>query len=88
MNKTLESEINQLHAEICAGLADPNRIMLLYSLSQSRTQCDRTLQRIGDASAAYLTASESFARTRHGHHRKARHGDRLQSRRQTIDRGA
>jgi DNA-binding transcriptional ArsR family regulator len=35
MNKTLESEINQLHAEICAGLADPNRIMLLYSLSQS-----------------------------------------------------
>jgi DNA-binding transcriptional ArsR family regulator len=35
MNKTLENEINQLHAEICAGLADPNRIMLLYSLSQS-----------------------------------------------------
>ena len=35
MNKTLENEITQLHAEICAGLADPNRIMLLYSLSQS-----------------------------------------------------
>jgi DNA-binding transcriptional ArsR family regulator len=35
MNKTLESEINQLHAEICAGLADPNRIMILYALSQS-----------------------------------------------------
>jgi DNA-binding transcriptional ArsR family regulator len=35
MNKSLESEITQLHAEICAGLADPNRIMLLYSLSQS-----------------------------------------------------
>ena len=35
MNKTLENEINQLHAEICAGLADPNRIMLLYSLAQS-----------------------------------------------------
>jgi ArsR family transcriptional regulator len=35
MNKTLESEITQLHAEICAGLADPNRIMLLYSLAQS-----------------------------------------------------
>ena len=35
MNKTLENEINQLHAEICAGLADPNRIMILYSLSQS-----------------------------------------------------
>ncbi len=35
MNKTLESEINQLHAEICAGLADPNRILLLYALSQN-----------------------------------------------------
>ncbi len=35
MNKTLEAEVTQLHAEICAGLADPNRIMILYTLSQS-----------------------------------------------------
>jgi DNA-binding transcriptional ArsR family regulator len=35
MNKTLESEVNQLHAEICGGLADPNRIMILYTLSQN-----------------------------------------------------
>ena len=35
MNKTLEVEVTQLHAEICAGLADPNRIMILYTLSQS-----------------------------------------------------
>jgi ArsR family transcriptional regulator len=34
MNLTLENEITQLHAEICAGLADPNRIMILYALSQ------------------------------------------------------
>ncbi len=34
MNNSLEAEITQLHAEICAGLADPNRIMILYSLSQ------------------------------------------------------
>ncbi len=34
MNKTLELEINQLHAEICGGLADPTRIMILYTLSQ------------------------------------------------------
>lgn len=34
MNKSLEAEITQLHAEICAGLADPNRIMILYTLSQ------------------------------------------------------
>ena len=35
MNKILEVEVNQLHAEICGGLADPNRIMILYTLSQS-----------------------------------------------------
>jgi DNA-binding transcriptional ArsR family regulator len=35
MNKSLEAEVTQLHAEICAGLADPNRILILYELSQS-----------------------------------------------------
>lgn len=34
MNSALEIEILQLHAEICAGLADPTRIMILYTLSQ------------------------------------------------------
>lgn len=33
MNSDLESEVLQLHAEICAGLADPSRIMILYELS-------------------------------------------------------
>jgi ArsR family transcriptional regulator len=35
MNSNLESEVTQLHAEICAGLADPNRILILYELWQS-----------------------------------------------------
>jgi ArsR family transcriptional regulator len=35
MNTNLEIEITQLHAEICAGLADPNRILILYELSQA-----------------------------------------------------
>lgn len=35
MNQNLELEITQLHAEICGGLADPNRILILYELSQS-----------------------------------------------------
>lgn len=35
MNTGFANEINQLHAEICAGLADPTRIMLLYALSQT-----------------------------------------------------
>lgn len=32
MNTTLKAEVTQLHAEICGGLADPNRIMILYEL--------------------------------------------------------
>ncbi len=35
MHSGLETEITQLHAEICAGLADPNRILILYALAQS-----------------------------------------------------
>jgi ArsR family transcriptional regulator len=33
MKPGLVHEINQLHAEICAGLADPNRILILYELA-------------------------------------------------------
>ena len=33
MNSPLEAEVLQLHAEICAGLADPSRIMILYALA-------------------------------------------------------
>jgi ArsR family transcriptional regulator len=32
MNHKLEQEINQLHAEFCAGLADPKRLLILYTL--------------------------------------------------------
>ena len=34
MNHSLEVEVNDLHAHICAGLADPKRIMILYSLAE------------------------------------------------------
>jgi ArsR family transcriptional regulator len=30
---SLEHEVNQLHSEICAGLADPKRILILYALA-------------------------------------------------------
>lgn len=35
MNREFEQEVNQLHAEICAGLADPKRITILYMLSEA-----------------------------------------------------
>ncbi len=33
MNRLLEQEVNQLHAQVCAGLADPKRILIMYELA-------------------------------------------------------
>ena len=33
MNQNLAQEIHQMHAELCSGLADPSRLMILYTLS-------------------------------------------------------
>ncbi len=34
MTKSLKDEINKLHAQVCSGLADPNRILILYKLAE------------------------------------------------------
>jgi ArsR family transcriptional regulator len=31
---SLEREVDQLHSRLCAGLADPKRILLLYALAE------------------------------------------------------
>jgi DNA-binding transcriptional ArsR family regulator len=33
MDHSLEQEVNLLHAQVCQGLADPKRILLLYALA-------------------------------------------------------
>jgi ArsR family transcriptional regulator len=33
MEHSLEQEVNLLHAQVCQGLADPKRILLLYALA-------------------------------------------------------
>ncbi len=35
MPRPPESEIRELHAQICQALADPTRIMLLYAIAES-----------------------------------------------------
>lgn len=35
MNETLASAVNLLHADLCQALADPTRILILYSLGES-----------------------------------------------------
>jgi DNA-binding transcriptional ArsR family regulator len=35
MDNNLRTEIDQLHAQVCSGLADPNRILILYTLAEN-----------------------------------------------------
>ena len=35
MDNNLRTEIDRLHAQVCNGLADPNRILILYTLSDN-----------------------------------------------------
>ena len=34
MDDQLREEVNILHAQVCSGLADPNRILILYTLAE------------------------------------------------------
>ena len=34
MHPSLQQEVHQLHSRLCAGLADPTRILLLYALAE------------------------------------------------------
>lgn len=36
MLPTFEQEINNLHSRLCAGLADPKRILILYALAEGQ----------------------------------------------------
>ena len=55
MNSTLEAEVNNLHANICAGLADPKRIMILYALAERP-------QMVNDLAAALHIPQSSVSR--------------------------
>jgi DNA-binding transcriptional ArsR family regulator len=55
MNDLLEAEVNDLHANICAGLADPKRIMILYSLAERP-------QTVNDLAAAVHMPQPSVSR--------------------------
>jgi len=46
VSKDLRDEINRLHAHVCSGLADPIRILSLYSLAETKfnvTELSKTL---------------------------------------------
>ena len=47
MATNLREEIIQLHAQMCDGLADPNRILLLYTLAEKPYNVSDLVKRIG-----------------------------------------
>ncbi|NIM93956.1 MAG: metalloregulator ArsR/SmtB family transcription factor [Anaerolineales bacterium] len=46
MNPSLENEINLLHSQICGALADPKRILILYTLSEQSMSVTEISQRL------------------------------------------
>ena len=43
---TFVQEINQLHANICGALADPNRILILYLLSEGALNVNTLVEKL------------------------------------------
>ncbi len=44
---SLATEVNQLHADICAALADPRRILMLYLLAQNPINVSDLAREVG-----------------------------------------
>jgi ArsR family transcriptional regulator len=47
MLPSLEKEINELHSSLCAGLADPKRILILYALSEKSLNVSELTDSLG-----------------------------------------
>jgi ArsR family transcriptional regulator len=47
LDKALQQEIDQLHAEICRCLADPHRISILYALSDGPKNVAQVMEAVG-----------------------------------------
>ena len=46
-NLSLEQEVTQLHADICSALADPRRILLLYSIADTSRNVSDLAKEVG-----------------------------------------
>ena len=47
MKTALIQEVHQLHAKICGGLADPNRILILYALAEGDCNVNHLVKTLG-----------------------------------------
>jgi len=51
MRKELEQEIAQLHAEVCQGIAEPKRILILYELDEGKRNVSELAEALGMSQA-------------------------------------
>lgn len=51
MNPQLLREIDELHAQLCDGLADPKRIAILYALREGATTVNQLAETLGSPQA-------------------------------------
>lgn len=49
MTRPAETEIQQLHAQVCQALADPTRIMLLYALAEGPKNVGDLAEELGQS---------------------------------------
>jgi DNA-binding transcriptional ArsR family regulator len=46
-NMTLAHQVSELHAELCSALADSNRLLILYALSEQKSNVSDLAEKIG-----------------------------------------
>jgi len=49
---TLSQEINQLHANICSAISEPNRILLLYAIHENPRNVNSLAEYVGVSQSA------------------------------------
>jgi ArsR family transcriptional regulator len=47
VNQTLKQEVSQLEADFCSALSDPNRILMLYALSEKSLNVTELTNELG-----------------------------------------
>ena len=67
MDSNLREEITILHAQVCKGLADPNRILILYTLSDRPYTVNDLAEGSRTPPTLGVTAFKNSPGTRYGH---------------------
>jgi DNA-binding transcriptional ArsR family regulator len=59
MTDSLREEVVRMHAQVCSGLADPNRILIIYSLAEGPRNVTDIASAVEPRSLQYRDISRS-----------------------------